>query len=74
MILEINFPYFSEGISEDVLVLPLELKPSLLLGNVNRSSKKWRMKNYDYKEIATTWRAGITKAGLKMKDMGITWS
>ena len=32
------------------------------------------MKNYDPKEIATTWRAGITKAGLKMKDMGITWS
>ena len=32
------------------------------------------MKNYDHKEIATTWRAGITKAGLKMKDMGITWS
>ena len=40
---------------------------------MNLCSKKWRKENYDHKEIANIWRAGIAKAGLKMKDMGITW-
>ena len=50
-----------------------ENKPTVVLGDMNLNSKKWKKEDFDNKEIATMWLSGLAKNGLKFKDMGITW-
>ena len=51
-----------------------ENKPTVVLGDMNLNSKKWKNEDFDNKEIATIWLSGLAKSGLKFKDMGITWA
>ena len=50
-----------------------EKKPVIALGDMNLDSKRWKKEDFDHKEVANIWRSGLSKAGMKIKDMGITW-
>ena len=51
----------------------MEKKPTVIIGDMNLNSKKWKNENFEHKEIANLWRSGLSKSGLKFKDMGITF-
>ena len=44
-----------------------ENKPTVILGDMNLNSKKWKNEDFDKKELATIWRSGLAKNGLKLK-------